>query len=125
MARAKKAKGTKTIKQVAAEAETDILRGAFRKLMRNALHCATKEEWMSAVKALAGDNPTPEDWVRAAEQATTKCDRCGGTGTYQWGACVNGHMTHSGCCFRCEGKGHHTQEDYRRNWGYDGRIKAY
>lgn len=100
------------------------LREEFRKLMRNALHCASKDEWMAAVRKLAGDNPTPEQWVEAARKATTKCDRCTGSGQYQWGACVNGKMTHSAQCYRCQGKGHFNQEDYRRNWGYDQHIKV-
>lgn len=57
---------------------------------------------------LPGD-PTSEDWVRTARRATVPCVRCGGTGTYQ----------SFGQCYRCGGKGRQSQEDRRRNWGYD------
>jgi hypothetical protein len=98
---------------------TEEFRAEFKALRRNALHCTSKAEWMEAVTALLPDDPTPQDWVWAAEIAITKCDRCSGTGRYSWGASVNGKMTHSGPCFRCEGKGHHNQDDYKRNWAYD------
>jgi len=48
-----------------------------------------------------------------------KCDRCNGTGTAIWGAIVNGKPTHSGTCYRCQGKGLQTEADKRRNYGYD------
>lgn len=35
-------------------------------------------------------------------------------------AVVNGKPTGpGGVCFRCQGKGYQTDEDRRRNWGYD------
>jgi hypothetical protein len=33
------------------------------------------------------------------------CWRCNGTGVYQWGASINGRMTHQGPCFKCIGGG--------------------
>lgn len=48
-----------------------------------------------------------------------KCSNCGGSGIYRWGACVNGVMSKSGPCFRCEGKGYQDEADRRRNYGYD------
>lgn len=33
------------------------------------------------------------------------CSRCGGTGTYVWGAIVNGVPSFAGQCFRCGGSG--------------------
>ena len=48
----------------------------------------------------------------------TPCEKCGGTGRYGWGAVVNGKPSHSGECFACEGKGHQTDADRRRNWSY-------
>lgn len=106
---------TKTVTEMRAEFEK------FAKIGRSA---AGTETWDAAVKTLAmkmadGRTLTPEVWVKAAELATTRCDKCRGTGTYSWGACVNGVMTHSGLCNRCHGKGQQDQDDYRRNYGYD------
>jgi uncharacterized paraquat-inducible protein A len=78
---------------------------------------------MIEVVKLAGDNPTPEQWVEAAEKATTVCDACHGSGRYQWGACINGRMQHSGPCFRCQSKGRQGQADYKRNAYYDNHRR--
>lgn len=34
-----------------------------------------------------------------------KCDKCGGTGTYVWGAVINGRPQYAGVCFKCDGAG--------------------
>ena len=34
-----------------------------------------------------------------------KCTKCGGTGTYRWGACINGNYMFSGVCYDCGGSG--------------------
>lgn len=85
-----------------------------------------KKAWDMACAEYAknkfGDNPTPEQWVEAAEYTT--CDRCDGSGRYQWGTQVNGRMPYSGPCFRCKSKGYFTDEDHRRNWGYDNHLKV-
>jgi len=47
------------------------------------------------------------------------CEKCRGTGTYGWGAVVNGKISHSGPCFRCNGTGRETARDFRRNLAYD------
>jgi hypothetical protein len=102
------------------------LRERFRKLRRNAGYGGV-ESWDRAVEALARKmarkaglgEPTPEQWVAAAEVATIECDQCHGRGTYCWGAVVNGVPTHSGPCFRCCGTGRQGQADFARNWGYD------
>lgn len=93
-------------------------------LRRNALYSCTAAEWLKAVEGLAarrtkGRKPTFEEFVQAAKDATVTCEACNGSGTYYWGACVNGKMTHSGPCFRCNGKGQQGQADFRRNWAYD------
>lgn len=54
-----------------------------------------------------------------------KCDRCRGTGTYSWGASINGRMQHSGTCYHCQGKGFQTPADRKRNanyWNYYAKI---
>jgi hypothetical protein len=100
------------------------LRNEFKILQRNATYHVSLDVWREAVNKLLPENPSPADWVEAAKKATTKCGRCNGTGQYQWGACVNGKMTHSATCFRCEGKGYQDQEDYARNYGYDNYAIA-
>lgn len=117
---------TKTTKPLTIVEQMQAEYNAYR---RNALHCATAAEWEAAVEKLLkkrfGDcKPTMRQLVDAARDATTKCDRCGGSGRYQWGAVVNGRCTNSGPCFRCQEKGYFTQEDYRRNWGYDNHQRV-
>lgn len=71
-------------------------------------------------EALARHEPvTPIDWIKAIMWVRVECSNCRGTGTYSWGACINGKMSHSGTCYRCNGKGHQLMEDFRRNRGYD------
>jgi len=53
-----------------------------------------------------------------------RCDDCSGTGTRIWGAIVNGVPTHSGVCFRCQGKGKQSLADRRRNFTYDCHRQA-
>ena len=48
-----------------------------------------------------------------------ECEKCRGTGLYQWGACVNGKMTHSGPCWSCRGTGKQSKADIKRNHGYN------
>lgn len=38
-------------------------------------------------------------------EVSRKCEKCGGTGTYRWGACINDHYQFSGVCFDCDGTG--------------------
>lgn len=39
------------------------------------------------------------------------CDRCGGTGTYAWGAIINGTPQYAGVCYKCAG-----QKQIWRTW---------
>jgi hypothetical protein len=105
------------------------LRAEYRKLQQNAYGWVAKAVWDEAVKKLAtalakGGKITPAIWVEAARKATVKCDRCNGSGVYQWGACVNGRMSHSGACFACGGKGHQDQADFARNRVYWNHVKV-
>lgn len=61
----------------------------------------------------------PVDWIMAVKAVTIKCERCNGSGTYSWGACINGRMTHSAPCARCGGKGWMDFDDMRRSRAYD------
>jgi len=47
------------------------------------------------------------------------CCKCKGTGTYKWGACVNGKMTHGGTCWSCQGTGKQDKRQIRRNIDYN------
>ena len=47
-----------------------------------------------------------------------RCTKCGGSGIYRWGACINGKMSKEGPCFECEGKGYTTVADRRRTAAY-------
>lgn len=51
------------------------------------------------------------------------CAKCRGTGTYAWGAVVNGKPEHSGQCHACRGTGRQTRRDIGRNEAYN-RHKA-
>lgn len=126
-----KTKRRETMKVQAHKGKPSIkkLREEYARLQRNAYGWVNKELWNTAVKELAqklakGGEITPEIWVEAAKKATVKCDRCGGTGRYQWGACVNGKMSHSGPCFACEGKGRQNQSDFARNRCYWNHVKV-
>ena len=76
-------------------------------------------------KRLANGRPvTLSIWVKAAGSAIFPCDHCDGSGTYRWGACVNGKMTHSGICHRCAGKGKMDASDCARTMEYHRHIKV-
>jgi len=53
------------------------------------------------------------------------CCKCKGTGTYGWGASVNGKMTHSGTCYSCLGTGKQTVKDIKRNNTYNKHKVAW
>ena len=48
-----------------------------------------------------------------------QCCKCKGTGTYKWGASVNGKMTNAGPCHSCGGTGKQTKKDINRNHAYN------
>jgi hypothetical protein len=93
------------------------LRNVYRFYRRAALYGISEVELAEHLDPFTGS--TPVGWIEAIKTIQTECDKCSGSGTYQWGACINGRMTHSGSCFRCEGKGYQTMDDFRRNRGYD------
>jgi DnaJ-class molecular chaperone len=47
------------------------------------------------------------------------CCKCRGTGTYHWGAVVNGVPSKSGTCFSCRGTGQQSSRQIRRNRTYN------
>jgi DnaJ-class molecular chaperone len=54
-----------------------------------------------------------------------KCGKCNGTGTYRWGAFVNGRATHEGTCYSCRGTGEQTRVQMRRNSVYNNHKLIY
>jgi DnaJ-class molecular chaperone len=48
-----------------------------------------------------------------------ECCKCRGTGTYKWGAVVNGKVSNSGTCWSCAGTGHQTKSDIKRDRAYN------
>jgi DnaJ-class molecular chaperone len=47
------------------------------------------------------------------------CCKCNGTGTYCWGAMVNGQPSKSGPCHSCRGTGKQTRSQIFRNVAYN------
>lgn len=54
----------------------------------------------------------------------TACDRCGGTGTYGWGAVINGAPQYAGTCYKCGGSGVMYRNEYERTPEADELLKA-
>ena len=48
-----------------------------------------------------------------------RCNKCKGTGTYYWGAVVNGKPSKSGPCHSCGATGQQTKRDIARNHAYN------
>jgi hypothetical protein len=48
-----------------------------------------------------------------------QCCKCHGTGTYSWGAVVNGKPSNSGTCFSCPGTGKQSRQQIARNQTYN------
>lgn len=48
-----------------------------------------------------------------------QCPKCSGTGTYNWGAVVNGTPTHSGPCHSCKGTGTQDKRQIATNHAYN------
>ena len=52
------------------------------------------------------------------------CDRCGGTGTYVWGAIINGVPQYAGECYKCEGAGKIHRKWIERTPEYQAKLDA-
>jgi DnaJ-class molecular chaperone len=48
-----------------------------------------------------------------------KCCKCRGTGTYSWGAVVNGKQAKTGECYSCRGTGEQSIKQIRTNHAYN------
>ncbi len=100
--------------------DIDTLRAVYKECRDRVAYHYGREEADSLIKA---KNPvTPVEWIEAARTVKHTCPKCNGRKVYEWGACVNGRMTHSGPCFRCEGKGYLNFDDMRRCIGYDNHA---
>ena len=47
------------------------------------------------------------------------CQKCRGTGTYEWGGTHNGKPRNSGPCFSCQGTGKQSAAQIKRNETYN------
>jgi hypothetical protein len=83
-----------------------------------------KEAFEAIAQRMPDGEREPVDWLMAITRVTCSCERCRGTGTYSWGACINGVMTHSAPCARCGGNGRMTFDDMRRGRAYDNHAIA-
>ena len=102
--------------------EVDTLRAIFAELRDIARYTMGKGRADSAVKQAMPN--TPAGWLEAVRALKCTCERCKGSGTYSWGASINGKMTHSAPCARCAGKGYMTFDDMRRGRAYDNHAIA-
>ena len=57
-------------------------------------------------------------------EGMVKCDRCGGTGTYVWGAIINGCPQYAGVCFKCGGAGQVFSKWIERTPEYQAKLDA-
>lgn len=66
-------------------------------------------------------------FATAVDDANRKCDHCAGSGEY-W-VRAEGFSEHGkynrAVCFRCGGKGRQSDDDRKRNWGYDQNRPIY
>src|ERR1700677_4685610 len=77
--------------------------------------------FQAAVKAKLAKipNPTPLQYVLAAQRVSFRCGRCAGTGAFITGS-LNGKPTGpGGICYRCEGHGAQNDADAIRNECWD------
>lgn len=106
---------------VAADSETDRLRGVFKRHREACLYFATKADYLAALAVAAkqvrpdGGTLTPAEWVDAIEWIVLPCDRCRRTGDYCWGGTINGRPVHKATCYHCGGAGRQTIDDVHRN----------
>jgi len=106
--------------------DVETARAVYAELREIVRYTMGKDHADSAIRcAFACDAPeVPVEWILAVKRVRCKCERCRGTGTYYWGACINGRMTHSGPCARCGGNGEMTFDDMRRGRAYDNHSIA-
>ena len=57
-------------------------------------------------------------------EGMVECDRCGGTGTYVWGAIINGAPQYAGVCYKCNGVGKVHGKWIERTPEYQAKLDA-
>jgi hypothetical protein len=109
-----------------ADLDIETQRAVFAELREIVRYTMGEDHADSAIRcAYPVQTPdSPVEWIMSVFRVTCKCERCRGTGTYSWGACINGRMTHSGSCARCGGNGEMTFDDMRRGRAYDSYAIA-
>lgn len=105
--------------------DVETQRAVFAELREIVRYTMGVDRADSAIRAAYSAAYWPSvDWIMAVKRVTCKCERCRGSGTYYWGAQINGRMTHSASCARCGGKGHMDFDDMRRGRAYDSHAIA-
>lgn len=95
----------------------DTLRAVYVKVREIAAYFMGQEGATEAARAF---HPiTGVEWIEAMFRVKCRCERCGGTGVFHWGAVINGSPSHSAPCARCAGKGTMDFDDMRRSKAYD------
>lgn len=107
--------------------DIETQRAVFAELREIVRYTMGKDHADSAISDKYNDHTSkdPVEWILVIFRVTCRCERCRGSGTYSWGACINGRMTHSSPCARCGGDGKMTFDDMRRGRAYDNHsIRA-
>ena len=103
--------------------ELGVQRAVYAELREIVCYTMGNENAESAISyCVVGSAATPVAWIMAVKAVECKCRRCKGGGTYRWGACVNGRMSHFAPCARCGGDGTMTFDDMRRGRAYDNHA---
>ncbi len=103
-----------------AELSLEVQRAVYSECRDRVRYHYGREE---ADSLIAAKGPiTPVEWIMAAKSVVHTCPKCHGSGSYGWGAVINGKISHSGPCFRCGGKGKLDFDDMRRCIGYDNHA---
>jgi hypothetical protein len=103
-----------------AELDIETQRAVYAKVREVAVYTMGTVAFENAVRA---DKPeSPVEWIVAAKSVECDCERCKASGIYEWGASINGKMTHSAECARCAGKGRMDFDDMRRGKAYDNHA---
>ena len=82
----------------------NVLRSTLESLLLSYVERYRSNEAQEKFQGTAEELSQPRGFV------TIACASCEGTGVY---------APNGGPCFRCTGKGHQTEEDQKRNYGYD------
>lgn len=108
-----------------ADLDIETQRAVFAKLREIVRYTMGRDCADAAIRYyIVGSARTSVAWILAVRAVQCKCKRCNGAGTYYWGACINGYMTHSAPCARCGGKGLMNFDDMRRGLAYDNYAIA-